>query len=69
MSETNDERIWSGASPEQVAKDLESLVDFEEEGLPIDELDALIKLMAEPRFGHEQSPSERAPAEDKSADR
>jgi len=34
--------IYSGASPEQVAADLEPLVDFQDEGLPLDALDKLV---------------------------
>ena len=37
------ERIWSGASPEEVAEDLGALVDFQDEGLSIAALDGLIK--------------------------
>jgi L-2,4-diaminobutyrate decarboxylase len=35
-------RIFSGASPEQVAADLAVLVDFQEDGLPLDVLDDLL---------------------------
>ncbi len=35
--------IYSGASPDQVAKDLESLVDFQEEGLSLDTLQKQIE--------------------------
>jgi hypothetical protein len=35
--------IYSGASPEQVAADLNPLVDFQDEGLSLDVLDALLK--------------------------
>ncbi|MFC1500596.1 pyridoxal phosphate-dependent decarboxylase family protein [Candidatus Zixiibacteriota bacterium] len=38
----SDERIWSGASPEEVIRDLEPLVAFTAEGLPLGELDALL---------------------------
>ena len=34
--------IFSGASPEQVAEDLETLVDFPDQGLPLEELSKLI---------------------------
>lgn len=43
-------RIYSGASPEQVAADLGSLVDFQEEGLPLDELDALVQTRLVPHL-------------------
>jgi L-2,4-diaminobutyrate decarboxylase len=35
--------IYSGASPEQVAADLESLIDFQDEGLSLDALNKLIE--------------------------
>jgi len=35
--------IYSGASPEQVAADLQPLVDFQDEGLPLDALNQLIE--------------------------
>ena len=41
--------IYSGASPEQVAADLEPLVAFQDEGLP---LDALNQLLEERLFPH-----------------
>ena len=34
--------IHSGASPQRVAADPDPLVDFQEEGLALDELDALL---------------------------
>lgn len=37
------ERLFSGASPEEVAADLAPLVDFQDEGLPLDELQALVR--------------------------
>ncbi len=42
MSEMSDERIWSGASPEVVARDIETLVAFTDEGLSIEELDIML---------------------------
>jgi len=42
MGEYSSERIWSGASPEQVARDLEPLLDFQEKGLSLEELDSLV---------------------------
>ena len=36
-------RIYSGASPEEVAADLASLVDFQDDGLPLDVLDELLQ--------------------------
>ena len=50
MSEQSSERIWSGASPEQVAHDLEPLLDFQAGGLPIEELDALVNERLLPHF-------------------
>jgi glutamate/tyrosine decarboxylase-like PLP-dependent enzyme len=35
-------RLYSGASPEEVTADLKALVDFQEEGLPMDSLRALV---------------------------
>ncbi len=35
-------RMYSGASPEEVREELEPLVDFQEEGIPLDELGELI---------------------------
>jgi glutamate/tyrosine decarboxylase-like PLP-dependent enzyme len=35
-------RLYSGASPEQVAADLAPLLDFQDEGLPLDTLDELL---------------------------
>jgi glutamate/tyrosine decarboxylase-like PLP-dependent enzyme len=41
MQETT--RLYSGATPEQVAADLAVLVDFRDEGLPLDALDELLQ--------------------------
>jgi len=43
MSDASKQRIWSGASPEEVARDLEPLVDFQDEGLPIEDVEALVE--------------------------
>jgi L-2,4-diaminobutyrate decarboxylase len=42
VKKTDHNLIYSGASPEQVAEDLKPLVDFKDEGLPLDELRGLI---------------------------
>jgi len=39
----NDFRIYSGASPQEVAADLRPLVDFQETGLSLEELEALVQ--------------------------
>jgi L-2,4-diaminobutyrate decarboxylase len=43
MGSNDNERIWSGASPAEVAADLGPLVDFQGEGLSIDALSALVE--------------------------
>lgn len=47
MSETdrgdNNPLIWSGAGPDEVAADLRPLVDFREEGLPLEELERMLE--------------------------
>jgi L-2,4-diaminobutyrate decarboxylase len=43
-------RIYSGASPEEVAADLASLVDFRDEGLPLDVLDELLQARLVPHL-------------------
>ncbi len=57
MSEQSNERIWSGATPEQVASDLEPLLDFQEKGLPIEELDTLVNERLLPHFIRYDLPS------------
>ena len=47
MGDVSNERIWSGSSPEQIARDLEPLLDFQERGLSIEELDERKKQVAE----------------------
>ena len=42
MSDASKQKIWSGASPEDVARELEALVDFQAEGMPIAEVAALV---------------------------
>ncbi|MFC1477353.1 pyridoxal phosphate-dependent decarboxylase family protein [candidate division KSB1 bacterium] len=47
--------IWSGKEVETVEKDVAKLVDFRDEGMPLDELSALIEKYLEPhliRYGH-----------------
>jgi len=43
MSSKDHERIWSGATPREVAEDLGPLVDFQDEGLPIEALSTLVE--------------------------
>jgi L-2,4-diaminobutyrate decarboxylase len=43
MTGDNRDRIYSGARPGQVEKDLRPLVDFREEGIPLDELNTMVK--------------------------
>ncbi len=38
----SDERLWSGATPEKVSRDLSVLVDFADEGLPLHELEEML---------------------------
>jgi L-2,4-diaminobutyrate decarboxylase len=42
MPKKNQSLIYSGASPEKVAEDLQSLVDFQDKGIPLQELQELI---------------------------
>ena len=51
------ERIYSGASPEQVAADLEPLVRFQEEGLSLEDLNSLIDGHLVPHLGRYELPS------------
>jgi L-2,4-diaminobutyrate decarboxylase len=43
MNDPSKQRIWSGATPEEVAKDLEPLVDFQDDGLPMEDVRALVE--------------------------
>jgi glutamate/tyrosine decarboxylase-like PLP-dependent enzyme len=43
MSDSDAPRLFSGATPEKVAAELAPLVDFREEGLPMEELKVMIK--------------------------
>ncbi|MGW8226407.1 MAG: pyridoxal phosphate-dependent decarboxylase family protein, partial [Anaerolineales bacterium] len=42
MNKSTPNPLYSGASPEQIAADLDRLVDFQSEGIPLEELQALI---------------------------
>jgi glutamate/tyrosine decarboxylase-like PLP-dependent enzyme len=57
MGDVSNERIWSGASPEQVARDLEPLLDFQQDGLSIEDLDALVNERLLPHFIRYDLPS------------
>ena len=50
-------RIYSGASPEQVAADLEPLVRFQEEGLSLEEVKDLVEEKLVPHLGRYELPS------------
>ena len=43
MTGDNSGRIYSGARPDQVVEDLRPLVDFQQEGISLDELVALVE--------------------------
>jgi L-2,4-diaminobutyrate decarboxylase len=43
INDMSNDRIYSGATPKQVAEDLKPLVDFKNEGMPVDELKELFK--------------------------
>ena len=50
-------RLYSGASPEQVAADLEPLVRFQEEGLSLDQVKSLVENSLVPHLGRYELPS------------
>jgi L-2,4-diaminobutyrate decarboxylase len=50
-------RIYSGASPEQVAADLEPLVRFQEEGLSLDQVKTMVEKQLVPHLGRYELPS------------
>lgn len=50
MEKTNDNLIYSGASPEEVASDLKPLINFQEEGLSLKKLQHLIEERLLPHF-------------------
>lgn len=43
MSDSRPDHLFSGASPEEVARDLAPLVDFQAQGMPMEELKSLLK--------------------------
>lgn len=51
------ERLYSGASPEQVATDLEPLVRFQEEGLSLDQVKTMVESSLVPHLGRYELPS------------
>ena len=57
MTAEKPERIYSGATPEQVAADLELLVRFQEEGLSLAEVEKLIEGHLVPHLGRYELPS------------
>ncbi len=57
MADTDANRIYSGASPEQVQADLEPLVDFQDEGLSLDALRNLIESRLVPHLMRYDSPT------------
>lgn len=56
MNKKADIKIYSGASPEQVAEDLEPLIDFQEEGLSLEALSGLIEKHLVPHLMKYDSP-------------
>ena len=50
-------RLYSGASPEEVTADLKALVDFQEEGLPLDSLRSLVEERLLPHLRRYDLPS------------
>ncbi len=57
MQSDEQPRIYSGASPEQVALDLAPLVRFQNEGVPLDELQKLVDSSLVPHLGRYELPS------------
>jgi L-2,4-diaminobutyrate decarboxylase len=57
MERDQTSRIYSGASPQQVAADLEPLVRFQEEGLSLDEVEDLVSRQLVPHLGRYELPS------------
>jgi L-2,4-diaminobutyrate decarboxylase len=56
MTETGHRRIHSGATPEQVATDLAPLLDFDEAGMSLTDLENLIRQQLEPHFARYDLP-------------
>jgi glutamate/tyrosine decarboxylase-like PLP-dependent enzyme len=50
MSQHSENRVYSGASPEQVAADLAPLVDMQGDGLPLNRVEELIRRCLEPHL-------------------
>jgi glutamate/tyrosine decarboxylase-like PLP-dependent enzyme len=57
MSDVDAPRLFSGASPDEVASDLAPLVDFQEEGLPMEALKAMVKEQLLPHLMRYDLPS------------
>jgi len=57
MNDPRVRRIWSGASAEEVARDLQPLVDFQDAGLPLEEVEALVEERLLPHLCHYDLPS------------
>jgi L-2,4-diaminobutyrate decarboxylase len=57
MKRDQSSRIYSGASPDQVAADLEPLVRFQEEGLSLEEVNDLVEETLVPHLGRYELPS------------
>ncbi len=49
-------RIYSGATPEQIADDLQPLLDIQEKGISLDELGRLLRERLLPHFVHYENP-------------
>ena len=56
MNQEFDVRIWSGASVAQVKTDLQPLLDFQKEGMPLKELQALLEKILIPHLVHYNLP-------------
>ena len=57
MNKSNDIPIYSGASPEKIASDLEPLVDFQDEGISLDVLNELINDQLTPHLMRYDQPT------------
>lgn len=57
MRHSDSQRIYSGALPEQVAADLEPLFRWQEEGLPLEAVKAMVEQCLVPHLGRYELPS------------
>ncbi len=56
MNSDNTDKIYSDATPKQVADDLKPIIDFQDEGLPLDELSKLIEARLVPHLVRYEHP-------------